>query len=382
MLNKILLLLNVFFFIIIPVVAEDIKIGLLFDMSGQTKDVCVPYAQGVTDFFSYINSQGGIKGNKIIPLIRDTQYNADKAAAEYELMKKENVKLIHGWGTEESLKIQPLVSADKMIFISGSYDDPLGDAKKWPYNFFIGASYSMQASAALDFIKEDAKGRKPVVGILTSSTAFGKAAFTSVFHAKAKRMGFKIVEDIVELNAKEANKQLKKMIDEKVEYIIIQETLGAAIAILHSSNANKYAGKLIGLNWAVNESIVSALGKGSEGYLGFPLFSQWEEISPGMKKLQDYVKKKTGSSIKKPSKYISGWTTAQIIFYALSQSKDFSSDSIKSAFESIKKYDAEGLSPPVSFSSRDHRGQESCKIYEIKLGVLQPHSNKFYNVKK
>ena len=58
-----------------------IKIGAIFDRSGPTSDVGVPYSDGVLAYVAYVNSRGGIKGRKIQLLSQDTSYNVARSEA-------------------------------------------------------------------------------------------------------------------------------------------------------------------------------------------------------------------------------------------------------------------------------------------------------------
>ena len=103
--------------------AEDIHIGLLLGMTGERdSEFNTEFAEGITGCFDYINNHGGINGNKIFPILKDTQFNADKAAVEYEKLKKENIKILYCAGADESMKLQALVNTDKIILFTDFYD--------------------------------------------------------------------------------------------------------------------------------------------------------------------------------------------------------------------------------------------------------------------
>ena len=44
--------------------AEVIKIGMTPDLTGRTSEVGIPWADGIKDYFQYINEKGGINGKK------------------------------------------------------------------------------------------------------------------------------------------------------------------------------------------------------------------------------------------------------------------------------------------------------------------------------
>jgi branched-chain amino acid transport system substrate-binding protein len=359
--------------------AGEIQVGLIFDMSGPTRDVCQPFVRGIFDYFEFTNNNGGVNGNQIIPVLRDDKYSPDVAEEAYEDLKEMGIKIIHGWGTGSCLRLLSKVNSDEIVFFSASYDDSLGDAENAPFNFFVGASYSMQSRVALRFIKNDYKGSgSPTVAVLRNSTSFGASPFDASFYKEAKDLGIKIIEEIVELNAQEANEQIKSIINQGANYGIIQQTLGASIAISRSAAELGFEGKLIGLNWAFDEALIPVLLEQVEGVMGFPLFAQWAEDVEGMRVMKKFIEEKMGRLVKKPSKYMAGWATADVLVKGLENVDDYNSGpAIKKGIEKVKNYSVGEMCAPVSFSEKEHRGQTGAKMYIIKDGTVVPYTDEF-----
>jgi len=59
--------------------APAIKIGAIFDRSGATSDVGVPYSDGVLAYIASVNSEGGGKGRKIQVLRQGNGYNGGRS---------------------------------------------------------------------------------------------------------------------------------------------------------------------------------------------------------------------------------------------------------------------------------------------------------------
>ncbi|MGH8899881.1 MAG: ABC transporter substrate-binding protein, partial [Egibacteraceae bacterium] len=62
---------------------EPIIVGAVFDLSGPTSDVGVPYSEGVRDYVAWRNQSGGVKGRPIKLLWQDYQYEVPKAEQLY-----------------------------------------------------------------------------------------------------------------------------------------------------------------------------------------------------------------------------------------------------------------------------------------------------------
>ena len=48
---------------------------------------------------------------------------------------------------------------------------------------------------------------------------------------------------------------------------------------------------------------------------------------------------------------------------------------LKTAMESLRDFETNGLTPPLTFTADDHRGAASCGLYALKDGVAELHSN-------
>jgi branched-chain amino acid transport system substrate-binding protein len=63
---------------------DEIRLGVLSDLTGPTGDVGVPYAEGIKDAAAYLNGQGGVAGKKIALVQVDYAYNAQQALSAYK----------------------------------------------------------------------------------------------------------------------------------------------------------------------------------------------------------------------------------------------------------------------------------------------------------
>ena len=151
-----------------PAVAQDIPVGHLVDSSGATSDVGTPYAAGVADALSYVNSKGGIGGKKLAVESTDYGYQVPRAVSLYKKWSESSAKVasIQGWGTADTEALIGFVSKDEIPYFSASYSAALtdpegksGKAKPAPYNFFYGPSYSDALRALLTWAAEDWKAK-------------------------------------------------------------------------------------------------------------------------------------------------------------------------------------------------------------------------------
>ena len=89
-----------------------------------------------------------------------------------------------------------MVNADKIVYMSASYDSALTDPAKTPYNFFVGTSYGDSIRAAMMFVKDTwtDKSRKPKVVFIYPDHPYGKNPIPAG-KEMAKALGFEIGPD-------------------------------------------------------------------------------------------------------------------------------------------------------------------------------------------
>ena len=71
--------------------------------------------------------------------------------------------------------------------------------------------------------------------------------------------------------------------------------------------------------------------------------------------------------------YVEGWVnilcTAEALKMADKAGK-LNPAGIRDALDKFRSYDTGGLAPPLTFTSKDHRGSMAAKLYEIKGGKM------------
>ncbi len=78
--------------------AREIKIGVVADQSSINADIARDYLAGARTYFDHINSQGGIKGEKLVLVVRDDEGDPVKTIkATQELIDVEKVDALFGY---------------------------------------------------------------------------------------------------------------------------------------------------------------------------------------------------------------------------------------------------------------------------------------------
>ena len=360
--------------------AKTIKIGGLFDITGSTALVGAPYAEGVRDYVRYLNEEkGGINCTKIELLDVDYVYKIPQAMAAYKRFKIKKVVAIQGWGTGDTIAMSPLITKDKIPYFSASYSEHLSDPKVTPYNFMVGTTYVDQARVALKFIKDNwtDQSRKPRVAFIYNDTDFGRSPFFTVkFQGHhfpgaedyAREIGVDVVaKTIIGLRALDATPQLRKMKKSAPDFAICQETSGM-VKILKDAQKLNLQTKFFALNWAMNSEIAARAGSAAEGCYWTNPFCIWEDNDSGVKQAKMISKKYHPGKVQVVS-YFQGFTAMKVLGEAIRRvAGEIHGPAIKAALEGLTDFDTGGLTVPLSFSAKSHKGSMGLRIYEIQKG--------------
>ncbi len=93
-----------------------------------------------------------------------------------------------------------------------------------------------------------------------------------------------------------------------------------------------------------------------------------ETVPPEM---QEYLSGRGEDPASKGIRYATGWMTANVFFEGIrNAAKDgekVTGEMILEGLESIKNFETP-ISPPISFSEKDHAGMESAPIFKVEGG--------------
>lgn len=354
---------------------KEIRIGGIFDLTGTTREIGVPYADGIRGYVDYINEKGGINGRRVILAERDYGYLIPKAEMVYtKLVSKEKVRAILGWGTGDTEQLRPLIARDRIPFMSASYSVKLTDIRTAPYNFLIGVTYSDQMRILLGHILDQWKepGRKPKVAFIYCDNEFGRSPISDGRSYAASHGIEAAGEEIVTLDAREAREQLLRIKEKGVDFAVIQETTWAASVILKDARRLGLATRFMGLNWCADEKLIALAGDAAEGFVGAMPFVFTDQALPGIREITAYTGRKGIRIEGYILRYIQGWTTARVMLEGVRMAgNDVTGEGIRKGLESIRNLDTGGITAPVTFTPENHRGCTKLRLARVKDGRWQ-----------
>ncbi|MGH2839265.1 MAG: ABC transporter substrate-binding protein, partial [Solirubrobacteraceae bacterium] len=196
---------------------QIVKVGGIFDLSGDTADVGTPYANGIKGFVKYWNEHG--RGPKINLTSEDYKYDSKIAKRLYDGLKNEGVVALQGWGTGATEALRRRVTAHRVPFMSGSLAETLTKPSQTPFNFVAAMSYSDQMRIAMRWISEQASGTE--VAFLHHNSDFGESPLKAGAQAAEQLdLGFKAYA--MPENATDYVPQLRQARSQGATFVVIQ----------------------------------------------------------------------------------------------------------------------------------------------------------------
>jgi branched-chain amino acid transport system substrate-binding protein len=363
---------------------EDIKVGAIFDLSGATSDVGTPYAEGVKDYVTWLNSEGGVNGHQIDLISQDYGYAVDQAEQLYsQYVNQENVQAFMGWGTGDTEALRSRIAADKIPFMSASYSANLANIEEAPYNFLVGTTYSDQMIIALRWALDDwlAKGNEgtPNVAVLHHDSPFGQSPVDSygpdgTEFANENDIGFTAIA--MPGGATDLTPQLTQVQNFGANYIIIQNVSSpAALLVQDAQRLGMEDVQIICLNWCADENLVNLAGGAAEGVVGTLPFAPTTADVPGLAEPRQYAESQGKDLDEIGLHYSQGWWTMAVmtegIRRTLEEGNEATGENIRAGLETLDNFSTGGVTAPVDFKPDDHRGTRSLRLYQVVDGQWQ-----------
>lgn len=356
--------------------SKVVRVGAIFDLTGATSDVGIPYANGIRDCVEYINEQGGINGRQIELIDEDYGYNLERAKTIYtRLVEEEKVLVIMGWGTGDTEALRTRIADDRIPFMSASYSEELTVLEEAPYNFLIGVTYSDQMRIALQYILDywTDTSRPPRVAFIYNDTAFGLSPIQDGRDYAAAH-GIEVVdEQIVSLSAIDTADELRLMATREPDYAIVQETAASASVILLDARELGLDTKFILLNWAADEKLIGLSGEAAEGVLGTVPFTFITEDVSGLDEIKRFNQAQGIDPATRNIHYVQGWVTMQVMAEGIRRAGDkLSGEEVREGLESLTDFDTGGIASSITFSATSHKGARALRIYQVQGGQWVP----------
>jgi branched-chain amino acid transport system substrate-binding protein len=150
----------------------EIKIGAIFAVTGPAAFLGAPEQKTAQMLVDEINAKGGLNGQKLVLIVKDSQGSPEKAVSfAKQLIEEEQVFAIIGPSTSgETMQIKNICDASKTILISCAAAEAIVN----PLAKYVFKSPQTDGDAARKIFMTLQKLNINTIGVTSSNTGFGK----------------------------------------------------------------------------------------------------------------------------------------------------------------------------------------------------------------
>ncbi len=152
---------------------EPIKVGVILSITGPASFLGAPEQKTIQMLVDEINAGGGINGQKLELIIKDSQASPEKAVSfAKQLIEEDNVFAIIGPSTSgETMQIKNIAEVSKTILLSCAAAEVIVN----PLAKYVFKTPQKDSDAARKIFMTLQKLNIAKIAVLTSNTGFGKA---------------------------------------------------------------------------------------------------------------------------------------------------------------------------------------------------------------
>ncbi|MBW1922960.1 MAG: ABC transporter substrate-binding protein [Deltaproteobacteria bacterium] len=362
--------------------AQEIKVGAVMPVTGRFAFAGVHINEGLEDALMMANAEGGIHGKKIKYIMEDGTYKVDVAVAAFKrIMARDKPIIMYGESTALGKAMAPEIKDRyKVLYGSTSFSSELADARKNPYMFVSGPTYSDQLGILLQYVAKAKPGAN--VAFFHSDTEFGKDPIP-YGRQVCKKLGLNLVAtEVAKVGGVDVASQVLDMKRKKADYVIFQGfVLSPVPAVIKQARDYGLKAKFMGTHWGTHKMLLDKLGSLARDYLGvMPYAFYWQDEIPMIRKIKAWNKKHHPNVKYRPASYMQGFLTGLIFVECLKRADEageLNGDGLVKALRSIKNLDVGGLMAPITVVNnkipmgRVYKANVSKKIFEPISGWIR-----------
>src|SRR5215475_1369246 len=172
-----------------PAMAQDIKVGTIFPLSGGAGPDGQTVTNAVKLVVDQINAKGGLLGRKLVVISKDDESTpAVGVSRANEMIAEKADVVIEGWNSPVTLAMQPILARGGVLDITAvSKSDLILSGETNPYALRINSSNGFDAGVIAKYVVETMKAKK--VAFLTQNDVYGNG-FQQAVEAEFKKLNF------------------------------------------------------------------------------------------------------------------------------------------------------------------------------------------------
>ena len=362
-----------------PALAETIKVGAILAVTGGASFLGGPEARSLEMMVEEINAKGGINGNKIELIIKDSAASPEKAISfAKQLIEEEKVLAIIGPSTSgETMKIKNICQQAKTPLLSCGAAEVIVN----PVASYVFKTPQKDSFAVKKIYMEMNKLGISKIAVLAGNTGFGKAGKGQLLKI-APEFGIEIVE--VEVYNKKSNDLsavvAKIKANKDVQAVINWSIVPAQAIVAKNMRQAGWEVPLFQSHGFGNIKYVQAAGAAAEGII-FPagrllIAESLADDNPQKALLMTY-KKNYEAKFNEPASTFGGhgYDAITILAAAIAEGGN-DRDKVRAAIENLKNF--AGTGGVFNFSAEDHNGLDidAFQMMIVKDGKFVAYTGK------
>ena len=340
-----------------PAWAGTIKVGAIFAVTGPASFLGGPEARSAEMVVNKINKAGGINGDTIELIIKDTAGSSEKAVSfTKQLIEEEKVVAIIGPSTSgESMAVKKIAEAGKTTLISCAAAEVIVD----PVASYVFKTPQKDSFAAQMIFEEMQRLGIDTIAIAAGNDGFGKAGKAQL-EKMAPNFGVKVAaSETYDSKATDLSALVAKLkADSSIQAVVNWSVVPAQAIIAKNMRQAGWQVPLFQSHGFGNIKYAEAAGAAAEGII-FPcgrllVVDALEDSNPQKALLSEY-KKKYETTYKEDASAFGGYAYDAMNMVAAAIEKGGKDRAkVRDAVEELKNF--AGVGGMFTFSPQDHNG--------------------------
>ena len=361
---------------------KTITSGLILTMTGPGASIlgALGAAGGARNFFQHVNEQGGINGRKVKVILHDDRFTIPGAMAGFKkLVYRDHVLTLFLPGTGQTVALTSQIQKEKVPAMTAGLSDTLitpVDQKR--YIFLPCAGYQDQIVVVIDYIMNDLKAKDPKIAMVTLEIEYGKVGLAAA-KKRLRHYGLDLVTvEKLSFGAVDASTPVLNIRKVKADYVIVHLDATTGISFLRDAKKYGLAARMMGDYYSCDQDLVKASGSAAKNYIACHTFNSWYDETPAMNTLRKVTLRYQPKGPKTRNRYyVQGWVMSMIFAEGMKRAgRDLTPETMIKALESLKDFNTNGLSGPISYTSTNHKAGEYCRLFkaDVEKGRMVPIS--------
>jgi branched-chain amino acid transport system substrate-binding protein len=345
---------------------EPIKFGTPLDFTAVYTFLTNEYSEGQRDYLTLVNEQGGVDGHPIDVTVLDTGNQPQRGIEAYNRLRRDGAVLMDFLSTPVSRAMVNRVLEDKVVMITALHGrGDASDGETFPFVFPVMATYWSQAALLMDYIdtKEGGLKGKKIAHVYIDSP-FGREPIP-VLEELAKRKDFTLKTFPYASPGNEQSSTWSEVRRYRPDFVVIWGAGGGqAVSVREAIRNGISPAQIHSVVWLAEADMNTVGVDVAKGIKRFEAVATGTDTPIIKAIMEKVVAAGKGAG---PREHV-GRTYYNIGVATMAVSVEgarlalqklgppLTGDKLRQGFEMIKDFDAQGLMPPVTITSKDHQG--------------------------